>query len=207
MTTSSQLSISIPVAPVDHRCRYWAKHIDAGTALGLPSTVNGANDIQKPYLQQGEEELTMGDFLIEGEETHHRHPERGWTYRIGYMGIDGALHYVTPTNEHKQALKASGMPVAYLKGAGQLAACLRIIHGLRMGLHADAVPIETSVVPVSMDDYARTAELHQVWFEPSQEARSPTAWQIYQQAAAVARLVSAQGGLEDIPNLDALLSD
>jgi hypothetical protein len=155
----------------------------------------------------GEEELAIGDFLIEGEQVHHRHPERGWTYRLGYMGIDGASHRVTPAKEHKQALKADGMPVEYLKGAGELAACVRIIHGLRMGLHADVVPIETSAVPVSMDDYARTAQLHQVWFEPSQEERTPTVWRIYQQAAVLARMVSAQGGLEGMPNLDALLCD
>lgn len=207
MTTSSQLSVSIPVIPFDSRCRYWAKRIDAGTALDLPSTMNGAKDVHGPYLPQGEEELAKGDFLIEGEQVHCRHPERGWTYRIGYMGIDGALHRVTPINEHKQALKAAGMPVEYLKGAGQLAACLRIIHGLRMGLHADMMPIETSAVPVSMEDYARTSQLHSVWFDSSQAERTPTPWQIYQQAAAMGRMVSMHGGWQDLPAFEALLCD
>ena len=205
--TTSQHSVSISAEPTDRRCRYWAKRIDAGMALGLPSTMKGAKDISGPYLAQGEEELAMGDFLIEGEQVHHRRPERGWTYRLGYMGIDGALYRLTPSNEHKQALKAGGMPVDFLKGAGELAACVRIIHGLRLGLDADLVPIETSAVPVSMDGYARTAQLHQVWFEPSDEERAPTAWRIYQQAAALARIVSAQGGLESVPHLDALLRD
>jgi hypothetical protein len=73
------------------------------------------------------------------------------------MGIDGTLQRVTPAKEHKQAMKSAGMPTDWLKGAGQLAACVRLIHGLRMGLNAGAVPIETSAVPVSMDDYARVA--------------------------------------------------
>ena len=206
MTTSLH-SVSISVEPTDLRCRYWAKRIDAGMALGLPSTMNGAKDILGPFLSQGEEELAMGDFLVEGEQVHHRRPERGWTYRLGYMGIDGALYRVTPANEHKKALKAGGMPVDFLKGAGELAACVRLIHGLRMGLHANLVPIETSAVPVSMADYARTADLHPVWFESSKDEPSPSPWRIYQQAAALASLVSLQGGMDGVPNLDALLCD
>ena len=206
MTTSNH-SVSVFAEPTDHRCRYWAKRIDAGMAMSLPRTLEGAKDIPGPFLPQGEEELAMGDFLIEGEQVHHRRPERGWTYRLGYMGIDGVLYRVTPTNEHKKALKADGMPVDFLKGAGELAACVRIIHGLRMGLHADLVPIETSAVPVSMNDFARTADLHPVWFEPSKEDPTPSPWRIYQQAAATARMGSAVGELEDLPSLNALLCD
>jgi hypothetical protein len=205
MPILSNHSVSIDIEPDDTRCRYWAKRIDAATVLALPPEVNGAKDIPGAFLSQGEDELAVGDFLIEGEQVHHRHPERGWTYRIGYMGIDGALQGVTPTKEHKAALKTAGMPVEYLKGAGELAACVRIIHGLRMGLHAGVVPIETSAVPVSMDDYARTAQLHEVWFQPTATEAEPAPWRVYQQAAALARTSgNLQNEHQELPVLDAL---
>lgn len=86
----------------------------------------------------------------------------------------------------------------------ELAACVRIIHGLRMGLNAAVVPIETSAVPVSMDDYARTARLIDMWFKPSREEPVPTPWRIYQQAAALARMTSAPQGYGELPQLDAM---
>lgn len=207
MTTTSQHSVSVSVEPDDSRCRYWAKRIDSNTVLGLPSAFNGAKDIPGAFLPHGEDELSVGDFLIEGEQVHHRHIERGWTYRIAYMGIDGTLQRVTPAKEHKQAMKSAGMPTDWLKGAGQLAACVRLIHGLRMGLNAGAVPIETSTVPVSMDDYARVAQLCEVWFQPNGDEAQPTPWSIYQQAVAVARMTSLPDGYEELPSLTELLSD
>lgn len=148
----------------------------------------------------------MGDYIIEGEEVHHRH-QRGWTYRIGYMGIDGALYRVTPNKEHKQAMKASGMALDLLKGPGDLAACVRLITALRTGLHAGVVPIETEAALVAMQQFAEVAALKDVWFEPSSPGSHPAAQQIYDQAAMRARMLAAQGGMEHLPNLDALLCD
>ena len=203
MTTASQHSVSIDIEPDDERCRYWAKRIDAATVLALPPEVNTAKDIPGGFLRQGEDELTAGDFLIEGEQVHHRRPERGWTYRIAYMGIDGELQRVAPTKVHKAALKEAGMPVEYLKGAGELAACVRIIHGLRMGLYAGVVPIETAAV--SMDDYARAAQLREVWFQPTSTEAEPAPWRIYRQAVALARMTdNLQNEHEELPALDAL---
>ena len=104
-------------------------------------------------------------------------------------------------------MKSAGMPTDWLKGAGQLAACVRLIHGLRMGLNAGAVPIETSAVPVSMDDYARVAQLCEVWFQPNGDEAQPTPWSIYQQAVAVARMTSLPDVYEELPSLTELLSD
>ena len=207
MTSSSQQSISIEIRPADRRCCYWAKRIDAGTALSLPDSISGARDIPGPFLRVGgEDELAVGDFIIEGEEVHHRH-RRGWSYRIGYMGIDGALYRVIPTKEHKQAMKAAGMALDLLKGSGDLAACVRLITGLRMGLHAGVVPIETEAALVTMQQFAEVAALKDVWFESSSPGSHPTAQQIYDQAAMRSRMLVAQGGMEDVPNLDALLCD
>lgn len=46
-----------------------------------------------------------------------------------------------------------------------------------------------------------------VWFESSQAERTPSPWRIYQQAAAMGRMVSEHGGLQDLPALEALLCD
>ena len=70
MTSSSQQSISIEIRPADRRCGYWAKRIDAGTALSLPDSISGARDIPGPFLRVGgEDELAVGDFIIEGEKS------------------------------------------------------------------------------------------------------------------------------------------
>lgn len=46
--------------------------------------------------------------MIEGEGNHHR-KERGWTYRVSYVGLDGSLQRVVPTTEMKQSMKSAGM--------------------------------------------------------------------------------------------------
>lgn len=208
MTTSTPASMSITIKPLDNRCRYWAKRIDAGTTLALPDSIGCARDIPGPFLPVGgEDELAMGDFVIEGEQVHPRHIHRGWSYRIGYMGIDGVLHRVTPTKEHKQAMKAAGMALDHLRGSGELAACVRLIAGMRMGLRAGVVPIETEGGGVTMQQYAEVAALKDVWFESSSSEAYPSAQQIFDQAAMRARMLAAQGGMEDQPNLAALLCD
>ncbi|EHL24153.1 hypothetical protein KYG_04215 [Acidovorax sp. NO-1] len=207
MTTSTSHSVSIQIKPTDKRRHYWAKRIDSGTALSLPCNVSHGEDIPGPYLPVGGyEELALGEFIIEGEQLFHRH-RRGWTYRIGYMGIDGALHRVCPRMVHKEALKAAGIAPDHLKGSGELAACVRLILGMRMGLRAGVVPIETPAVPVTMRQFADVADLRDVWFESSSAEPLPSAQQIYDQAAMRARMLAVQGGMEDQPNLAALLCD
>ena len=207
MTTISPHSVSIEIRPADKRCRYWAKRIDAGRGLSLPDSIGSAKDIPGPFLNVGgEDELAVGDFIIEGEEVHHRH-QRGWTYRIGFMGIDGALHRVTPNKEHKQAMKAAGMPLHYLRGSGELAACVRLIAGLRLGLDGGVLPIETEAALMTMQQFAEVAALKDVWFESSSPKSHPSAQQIYDQAVMRAQMLSAQDGMKDLPNLAALLGD
>lgn len=129
------VSASIQIKKRDSRCRFWAKVIRAGQALPLPSAVAGASDIPGPFAQQGDEELFFGDVLIEGEENHHRHA-RGWTYWVTFVGLDGAVHVVQPSGDIKAALKKAGLDRALLAWSGDLAACMRIAHGLRAGLVA-----------------------------------------------------------------------
>lgn len=129
------VSVSIQIKKRDSRCRFWAKVIRAGQALPMPSAVSGANDIPGPFAQQGDEELFFGDVLIEGEENHHRHA-RGWTYWVTFVGLDGAVHVVQPNSEIKAALKKAGLDRALLAGSGDVAACVRIAHGLRAGFAA-----------------------------------------------------------------------
>lgn len=130
------ISASIKIGPQDSRCRYWAKIIRAGQALPLPSAVSGASDVPGGYLRNGEEEIFPGDFFVQGEEMHHRR-NRGWTYCIGWCDADGNYKSVRPSAERKASLKAQGLAPELLSGSGDIAACIRIAHGLRAGLTVD----------------------------------------------------------------------
>ncbi len=129
------ISASVTIEPEDSRCCYWAKIIRDGQPLPLPSAVSGASDVPGAYLRSGDEELLQGDVLIEGEEMHHR-KNRGWCYRITWVRADGTAHRIRPTVERKAAMKAAGMNVALLTGSGDIAACIRIAHGLRAGMES-----------------------------------------------------------------------
>lgn len=123
-------SISVKIGPQDSRCRYWAKIIKAED-LPIPSSIDGANDIPGPYKRHGDEELLVGEFLIEGEEIHHR-KARGWAYNITFLH-NGNERTIKPSSEIKQQMKAAGMPPELLKGSGDIAACVRIAIGARDG--------------------------------------------------------------------------
>ena len=138
-------SHSVEILPFDARCRYWAKIVRAGMPLPSPSLVSGANDIPSAYLQRGDDELLPGDVLFEGEANHHR-SNRGWSAWVTYVTEAGDLVKV----EHKEfgtiktLLKQQGMEPDYLKGAGDVAAMVRIAHGLRMGLSASIPESDTA---------------------------------------------------------------
>lgn len=125
------MSVSIKVKPVDHRCKFWAKIIRAGVELPLPQNVASANDIPGRYLKLGDEEMEEGDIIMEGESNHHT-KNRGMSYNIGAV-IDGKLRYFPHDSGAKAAMKAHGMPVELLKGAGDVAAMVRTAHGIRSG--------------------------------------------------------------------------
>ena len=124
---------TVKIGPTDRRCRYWAKCIRSGDPLPLPDDVS-RGDLPGRYLRSGEEELAPGDAMISGEENHHR-KARGWTYRITFVALDGSLTPAfEPTGDHRAQLKAAGLPFEIMKGAGDLAACVRVLHGVRAGL-------------------------------------------------------------------------
>lgn len=132
MTQITSESISIKIRPIDSRCRHWAKIIRNGTALPMPCDVEGASNVPGPFAKNGDEELFDGDFLIEGEEMHHR-KARGWVYRLTFMhqGKRAVVQYFA---ERKAAMKASGLPKELLTGSGDLAGLVRIMHALRLGI-------------------------------------------------------------------------
>lgn len=131
-------SVSVTIKPADSRCRYWAKVVRAGTPLPLPSDVTGAADIPGPFSQRGDEELFLGDFLIEGEAVHHSR-NRGWYYWVTWCTGDGKWRREEdPDSTVKSQLKAAGLPVELLPGAGTLAACVRVAHAVRLGLYQEA---------------------------------------------------------------------
>jgi len=133
VSIDAPITASVRVGPADSRCRWWAKIVRAGTALPMPSEVSGASDVPGPYLRQGEDELMPDDIIIEGEERDYR-KNRGWYYRIGWAGNDGKVVWVAPDSEAKAKLKAAGLPIHLLPGSGEVAACVRIGHGRRLGL-------------------------------------------------------------------------
>ena len=127
------MSISIELEKKDSRCRGWFKIVRSGTQLPLPANVRGADDIPAGYAREGYDELFCGDFMFQGEEMHHR-KNRGWVYWITWVDADGALHYTKPSMTLKKALKANGLPPALLAGSGDVAALIRIAHGVRLGI-------------------------------------------------------------------------
>lgn len=128
-------SISMRVGPIDNRCKWWAKVLRAGAPLPpAPEKIEGANSIYGAFLKAGEEELLPGDFLIHGEEVHHRH-NRGWAYYLTYCNAEGQeVTFKRPGAEIKKQLKEAGMHAELLKGSGELAALVRVIHGICLGL-------------------------------------------------------------------------
>jgi hypothetical protein len=139
--SAAVFSASVTIAPQDSRCRYWAKVIRKEMALPFPSLVAGANDIPGSFARNGDEELFSGDVLIEGEEVSHR-KARGWVYRVTFVGADGKSKVVKPSSDIKAAMKAAGLHAALLSGSGDVAACVRIAHGLRAGLEEQIMVVK-----------------------------------------------------------------
>lgn len=136
-------SHSVNIGPCDSRCRYWAKLVRHGQPLPTPADAQGANDIPTHYLLRGEEELMVGDLLFEGEANHHRRTDRGWTYWLTAVTNEGAMvRFRSGFGAQKAQMKEQGMSPELLKGAGDVAAMVRIGHGLRAGL--SVVPDESS---------------------------------------------------------------
>lgn len=130
-------SVSIKVGPIDRRCKYWAKVIPAGMELPTPAHVSesGAAAIATPFLKNGDEELLMGEFLIECEQVHHSKP-RGYDYWVSWMHTDGRrVQIKNPGAEHKAVIKAAGMAPELLKGSGHLASCIRLAIAVRAGMY------------------------------------------------------------------------
>ena len=126
-------SISIEMGATDSRCRYWTTIVREGTPLPLPENIVSSRDLPSGYLRPGQEELFEGDFWLEGEEKHHRKP-RGWSYTLRWIGKDGNLVSMSPAGHIKQILKDGGLESQLLKGSGEVAAMVRMMHGVRAGI-------------------------------------------------------------------------
>ena len=128
-------SHSVTIAPFDDRCRYWAKICRAEQALPHPTNALRADDLPGPYLRRGQDELMPGDVLFEGEAIHHRRTDRGWSYWLKMVLPNGELlELKSGFGAQKQQLKLQGMQPDLLMGSGDIAAMVRIAHGVRMGL-------------------------------------------------------------------------
>lgn len=134
MTTSH----SITVAPQQPGCKYIAKLIRVGDPLPMPSkaAAMGMRAIANRLAHNGDDELLPGDALIEIEASDPSDCHKVITYSCHLTIIDklGRLRRFSPSAHNKAAIKAAGIPVEYLPGAGPLAACVRILHAQRMGI-------------------------------------------------------------------------
>jgi hypothetical protein len=136
-----EASCSISLAKWDAKCRGWAMIVREGEPLPEPSEVTGASSLKQKYLRQsGSEELFGTDALLQGEENHHR-KSRGWTYRLFVRNPETNEDVGLVPDEHaKSRIKAAladgrcTMPRTYLKGAGEVAAMVRILHAIRCGM-------------------------------------------------------------------------
>ena len=117
----------------DSRCRYWTIIVRSGAPLPLPENIMSSRDLPSEYLRPGQEELFEGDFWLEGEENHHR-KIRGWSYKISWIGYDGNLVSMRPAGHIKKILKDGGLEPQLLKGSGEVAAMVRMMHGVRAGI-------------------------------------------------------------------------
>jgi hypothetical protein len=128
-------SHSVTIAPFDDRCRYWAKICRAEQALPHPTNALRADDLPGRYLLRGQDELMPGDVLFEGEANHHRRTDRGWSYWLKMVLPNGELLELNSGfGAQKQQLKRQGMQPDLLMGSGDIAAMVRIAHGVRMGM-------------------------------------------------------------------------
>jgi hypothetical protein len=92
------------------------------------------------------------------------------------MGLDGTLQQVRPNTTMKQAMKTAGMPLSLLRGSGQLAACVRLIEGLRQHLVCGVMPMYSSEGPVSADEYANVKALGDLWFSSTVDGAQEPSW-------------------------------
>lgn len=129
-------SHTVEIGPADHRCRYWAKVVRTGVPLPLPAQCSSAYDIPGSFLKRGEEELLPGDVMLEGEANHHRRTDRGWTYNVSVVDLDGNLLHARSGEfgQLRKRMKAAGMTAELLMGSGDIAAMVRVARAVRDGL-------------------------------------------------------------------------
>lgn len=127
--------MTVVLGPCDRRCRWWAKHIAASGRLPHPAEVRGACSLAQCFEKRGQFWLPPGDFVIEGEEVHHR-KARGWFYWL--RGVDPTgKRIVIESGEFgplKPLLKDAGLAADLLSGRGDIAAAVRVIHAVRAGI-------------------------------------------------------------------------
>ncbi len=132
---------SVPLGKVDSRCRGWAVVVRDTTAIPSPAVVSGAGSLGLPYARQsGTEELFGTDAVLWGEENHHR-KSRGWAYQLRIRDPeDNQVLHLTCGESEKRIIKAAmaegrcKMPAEFLKGAGEVAAMIRVIQAIRHGM-------------------------------------------------------------------------
>lgn len=197
MKTVHSLSVSLDVKKQNPQLREWVKHITPDMAFKAPADVRSAKDIPGRFWNEGVHRLELGEFLITSRLANIKSKEWGATHTLVYLGGDGQLHRIKPTAAHKQVLKASGMSPELLKGAGQLAACVRLALGLREGLFAAVRPIVVFDEQLTKTDYLTALALKAAWFNPQGPQGEPTPAEVYRHAMLMKEALASSKG-EDL---------
>ncbi len=134
-------SFSYTLGRLDRRCRGWERVIRESVSLPMPEDVHRAGDLPGAYApDRGSEELFGLDAVMQGEENHHR-KARGWSFWLHvHNPANGGLATMTPSAARKAVIKDAiragriDLPREILKGAGDIAALVRMLAAIRAGL-------------------------------------------------------------------------
>jgi len=88
--------------------------------IPMPDSIEPPTIETKKYVYNGY--LKHGDFLIL-RDAHKAH--------LLFMNTRGTIEHIIPNAKHKEQLRTLGLPKEVMKGKGDVAACVRLAHGIR----------------------------------------------------------------------------
>lgn len=88
--------------------------------IPMPDSIEPPTIETKKYVYKGY--LKHGDFLIL-RDAHKAH--------LLFMNTIGIIEHIIPNAKHKEQLRTLGLPKEVMKGKGDVAACVRLAHGIR----------------------------------------------------------------------------
>jgi hypothetical protein len=100
----------------------------------MPNNIEPPDIETKKYVYKGR--LKYGEFLIL-KDAHKAH--------LLFMNTRGTVEHIIPDAKHKEQLRALGLPKEVMLGKGNVAACVRLAHGIRKDPKAWGMAIEPAI--------------------------------------------------------------